>query len=96
VPTTFPPADLWAGEERTAVAGYDLPPERLRAIERLVNAGLLIGGAWLLICRPELRRLAAETTRLAVVVVLPAWLAREVREAWRRSAAAPGDHPFGP
>jgi hypothetical protein len=95
VPRTFPPENLWIrDEEARALASYDLPLERLRAIERLVTAGLVVGGTWLLITRPGLRRVAAESARLLLTAGLPIWLAREMRAAWHRAGAAPADVPF--
>jgi hypothetical protein len=96
VPSTFPPDDLWTREAAGVRAGHDLPPERLRAIERLVTAGFVVGTAWLLVSRPDVRRLAVESARLALTAGLPVWLAREVREAWRRDGAKPAESPFEP
>jgi hypothetical protein len=64
---------------------------RQEAADRLATGVLVAGslvGAWFVWHNPRLRRLAWDLTRYGVVTALPAYLSREVREAWRNSATS--------
>lgn len=78
------------GTPPPAVTGRD------RDIARLLLAGALVGGAWLVLRVPSVRRLAWRGAKVAVLSWLPSLLAREAREAWRHSAApGPGTRDAG-
>lgn len=64
------------------------PPvtEADRRIARVLLTGLVVGGAWLVLRVPSLRRVAWRAGRAALVGWLPSLLAREAREAWRHAA----------
>lgn len=63
--------------------------DRDRLIARLLLTGVTVGGAWLALRVPAVRRLAWRGARAALLGWLPSLLAGGVREAWRASAAAP-------
>ena len=84
-----------AGEPQAVVAP---PPvtEADRRVARALLTGLVVGGAWLVLRVPSLRRVAWRAGRAALVGWLPSLLAREVREAWRHSGPAPAARHEGP
>ena len=53
----------------------------------LIIAAAAVGAAVVVIRTPQLRRLAWNLARTAVTVTLPAWISREVQQAWADSAA---------
>jgi hypothetical protein len=62
---------------------------RQEAADRIATALLVAGslvGAWFVWRNPRLRGLAWDLTKYGVVTALPAYLSREVRDAWRDSA----------
>jgi hypothetical protein len=61
--------------------------DRDRAIARALLAGAALGMAWLVLRVPAVRRVAWRGARSLLISGLPALLAREVRQAWRASAA---------
>jgi hypothetical protein len=64
---------------------------RQEAADRLATGVLVAGSlvaAWFVWRDPRLRRIAWDLTKYGVVTALPAYLSREVRDAWRASARA--------
>jgi hypothetical protein len=56
-----------------------------RAVANGVIAVAAIGAAVIILRTPRLRRLAFGLARTAIVTGIPAWLTREVRQAWEES-----------
>ena len=54
-------------------------------IANVVMGAAAIGAAVVIFRTPSLRRLAFGLARTAVVTGIPAWLTREVRQAWDES-----------
>jgi len=55
-----------------------------------VAAVACLAGAYALVRCPPARRVAWQLARVAVTTWLPAWVASEVRQAWRQSAHETG------
>jgi hypothetical protein len=65
--------------------------DNARTVANVVLGAAAIGAAVIILRTPTLRRLAFGLVRAAITVGIPAWVSREVREAWqaadiRRSA----------
>ncbi len=54
-------------------------------VANLVLAAAVLGAAYVVATNPPLRRLAGQLARVGLTGALPAWFAREVREAWVES-----------
>lgn len=67
-----------------------------RRIARALLTGLVVGGAWLVLRVPSVRRVAWRAGRAALVGWLPSLLARQAREAWRHSVPARAGQDEGP
>lgn len=70
--------------------------ETARSIANVVVGAAVLGAAVVILRTPTLRRLAFGLARTAVVTGIPAWLTREVKEAWQaseRRSASPEDPP---
>ncbi|HJR61267.1 MAG TPA: hypothetical protein VJ813_17780 [Vicinamibacterales bacterium] len=61
-----------------------------RTVANVVVAAAAVGAAVVIVRTPALRRLAYGLARTAITVGVPAWLSREVRQAWDESGAARG------
>lgn len=64
-----------------------------RTLANVVVGAAALGAAVVILRTPALRRLAFGLARTAVTVMIPAWLSREVRQAWAdtgREAGSPG------
>ena len=59
--------------------------ETARTIANVVVGAAVLGAAVVILRTPALRRLAFGLARTAIVTGIPAWLTREVREAWQAS-----------
>ena len=59
--------------------------ETARAVADAIVAAAAIGAAVVILRTPPLRRLAFGLARTAITTAVPAWLAREVRQAWEQS-----------
>lgn len=59
--------------------------ETARTIANVVVGAAVLGAAVVILRTPALRRLALGLARTAIVTGIPAWLTREVREAWQAS-----------
>ena len=73
--------------------------ETARTIANVVVGAVVVAAAVVIVRTPTLRRLAFGLARPAIVTGIPAWLAREVKEAWQASGhgrPAPGDPPGRP
>ena len=69
-----------------------------RTVANVVVGAAALGAAVVILRTPRLRRLAFGLARTVMVSGLPAWLAREVREAWTASdsrVSLPVDAPAG-
>ena len=77
-----------------------LDEDRARTVANVVIGAAALGAAVVVLRTPALRRLAFGLARTALTVTIPAWLSREVRQAWtdseRRAQAAPPQAPSGP
>lgn len=60
--------------------------ETARTIANVVVAAAAVGAAVVILRTPPLRRLAFGLARTAITVGLPAWITREVRQAWEESS----------
>jgi hypothetical protein len=56
--------------------------ETARTIANVVVGTAAVGAAVIILRTPALRRLTFGLARTAITVGLPAWLSREVRQAW--------------
>lgn len=61
-----------------------------RTAPALIVVAACVGGAYLIARFPTARRVAWQLVRVAATTWLPAWVASEVRQAWRQSAHEPG------
>lgn len=59
--------------------------ETARTIANVVVGAAVLGAAVVILRTPALRRLAFGLARTAIVTGIPAWLTREVTEAWQAS-----------
>ena len=59
--------------------------ETARTVANVALATAAIGAAVIILRTPALRRLAFGLARTAITVGVPAWLSREVSEAWDES-----------
>ena len=59
--------------------------ETARTIANVVVGAAVLGAAVVILRTPTLRRLAIGLARTAIVTGIPAWLTREVKEAWQAS-----------
>lgn len=69
-----------------------------RTVANVVVGAAAVGAAVVVLRTPALRRLAFGLVRTAVVTGLPAWLAREVSQAWQAADTRvdiPEDVPDG-
>ena len=64
--------------------------DRARTLANVVVGAAALGAAVIIVRTPALRRLAFGLARTAVTVMIPAWLSREVRQAWAETAHAGG------
>jgi len=64
--------------------------ETARTVANVVVAAAAVGAAVVILRTPALRRLAFGLARTAITVGIPAWLSREVRQAWADSNEAAG------
>lgn len=62
--------------------------ETARTIANVVVGGAVVGAAVVILRMPVLRRLAFGLARTALSVGVPAWLFREVGQAWEKSKDA--------
>jgi len=65
--------------------------ETARAVANGVIAVAAIGAAVIILRTPSLRRLALGLARTAIITGIPAWLTREVRQAWEDSSETQND-----
>lgn len=63
-----------------------MTPATTERVANVIMAAAAIGLAVVVLRTPSLRRLAWNLTRTAVTTTLPAWLGREVQQAWADSA----------
>jgi len=59
--------------------------ETARAVADAILAAAAIGAAVVILRTPPLRRLVLGLARTAITTGIPAWLTREVRQAWDAS-----------
>jgi hypothetical protein len=59
--------------------------ETARTIANVVVGAAVLGAAVVILRTPTLRRLAFGLARTAIVTGIPAWLTREVKQAWQAS-----------
>jgi hypothetical protein len=71
--------------------------ETARTVATVVVGAAALGAAVVILRTPALRRLAFGLARTAIVTGVPAWLTREVTQAWQASDARAGlpDDPPG-
>lgn len=67
--------------------GVRLDEDRARTVANVVIGAAALGAAVVVLRTPTLRRLAFGLARTALTVTIPAWLSREVQQAWTDSAA---------
>lgn len=63
-----------------------MTPAQTENAANVIIAVAAVGLAVVVLRTPALRRLAWNLARTAVTVSLPAWLSREVQQAWAESA----------
>jgi hypothetical protein len=56
-----------------------------RTVANVLMGAAAIGAAVVILRTPSLRRLAFGLARTAIVTGIPAWLSREVKQAWKHS-----------
>jgi hypothetical protein len=59
--------------------------ENARKVANVILGAAALGAAFYIVRTPPLRRIAWRLAVAAVTGTIPAWLAREVREAWTES-----------
>jgi hypothetical protein len=59
--------------------------ESARKIANGMLAAAVLGAAYVVVTRPALRRVAWQLAKASLTGALPAWFAKEVREAWIES-----------
>ncbi len=59
--------------------------ETARTVANVVVGAAAVGAAVIILRTPALRRLAFGLARTAIITGIPAWLAREVHQAWALS-----------
>ncbi len=59
-----------------------LDEDSARTVANIVVGAAALGAAVVILRTPALRRLAFGLARTALTVTIPAWLSREVQEAW--------------
>lgn len=62
--------------------------DNARTLANAIMGAAALGAAVVILRTPTLRRLAFGLARTAITVTLPAWLSREVQQAWAESASA--------
>jgi hypothetical protein len=70
--------------------------ETARTIANVVVGAAVLGAAVVVLRTPTLRRLAFGLARTAIVTGIPAWLAREVKDAWQASESRGPSPDRGP
>jgi hypothetical protein len=65
-----------------------LDEDSARTVANIVVGAAALGAAVVILRTPALRRLAFGLARTALTVTIPAWLSREVHEAWAETARA--------
>jgi len=63
--------------------------DNARTVANVVLGAAVVGAAVIILRTPALRRLAFGLARTAVTVGIPAWMSREVREAWQAGDSRP-------
>ena len=53
-----------------------------RTVANALLGAFAVGAAWLILRNPRTRRIALQAARTGLTTVLPAYLAREVQQAW--------------
>lgn len=69
--------------------------DNARILADVIVGAAALGAAVVILRTPALRRLAFGLARTALTVTIPAWLSREVQQAWTESAR-PADAPAPP
>jgi hypothetical protein len=64
--------------------------ESARKIANVVLGAAVLGAAYVIVTTPPLRRLASRLARVALTGTLPAWLGKEVQQAWMESGRRTG------
>jgi hypothetical protein len=59
--------------------------ETARTVANVIVGAAAIGAAVVILRTPQLRRLAFGLARTAIVTGIPAWLTREVKQAWKET-----------
>jgi hypothetical protein len=70
--------------------------ETARTVATVVVGAAALGAAVVILRTPALRRLAFGLARTAIVTGIPAWLTREVTQAWQASDARAGQPDDSP
>lgn len=68
-----------------------LDEDTARTVADVVVGAAALGAAVLILRTPALRRLAFGLARTALTVTIPAWLSREVQNAWTESQSTVGN-----
>ena len=63
----------------------DTNPDSARMLANVIVGAAALGAAVIVLRTPALRRLAFGLARTAVTVTIPAWLTRQVQQAWAES-----------
>ena len=64
-----------------------LQEDSARTVANVIVGAAALGAAVVILRTPALRRLAFGLARTALTVTIPAWLSREVHEAWAASSS---------
>jgi hypothetical protein len=71
--------------EHAAARPATMTEENARKIAAVLMTGAAVGVAYYVLKTPPLRRTAWRLAVTALTGTIPAWFAREVRDAWRES-----------
>jgi hypothetical protein len=64
--------------------------ESARKVANVILGAAAVGAVYLVVTNPALRRLAWRLARTALTGTLPAWLGKEVHQAWVESGRGTG------
>ncbi len=64
--------------------------ESARRVANVILGAAALGAAYVVATNPRLRRLAWRLARTALTATLPAWIGKEVHQAWTESGRGTG------
>jgi hypothetical protein len=71
-------------------AFHSMTEDSARKVANVILGAAALGAAYIVVSTPQLRRLAWRLARTALTGTLPAWLGKEVHQAWIESGRGTG------